>query len=382
MTEKATLKAPFPYFGGKSRVASLVWSRFGDVMNYVEPFAGSLAVLLARPFPPRQETVNDADCYISNFWRALQGDPDGVAFWADWPVNEADLHARHLWLVRSEASQAFRERMKSDPEYYDAKVAGWWVWGISQWIGSGWCVEPEWRGRAGCARADRGIHSKRPNLHRGSRGIHREDDNLVFGRTAAPKTQIPCLTGARGVVSQKLPNLSSRSCKKTHKQARSELLNYMGALSDRLRRVRVVCGDWSRVVTPSVTVLQGVTAVFLDPPYSQTTGRDMGIYAKDCGDVATAVREWAIANGTNTRFRIALCGYEGEHPMPSDWIEVPWKANGGYGNQSPKGTGLRAKGRENAERERIWFSPYCINPEHQPDIFSKVIGNPPFTVSS
>lgn len=25
-----TLKAPFPYFGGKSRVASLVWSRFTD----------------------------------------------------------------------------------------------------------------------------------------------------------------------------------------------------------------------------------------------------------------------------------------------------------------------------------------------------------------
>ena len=41
------LKAPFPWFGGKSKVAGLVWERFGDVANYVEPFAGSLAVLLA-----------------------------------------------------------------------------------------------------------------------------------------------------------------------------------------------------------------------------------------------------------------------------------------------------------------------------------------------
>ena len=37
-----TLKAPFPFFGGKSRVADNVWSRFGNVPNYVEPFAGSL----------------------------------------------------------------------------------------------------------------------------------------------------------------------------------------------------------------------------------------------------------------------------------------------------------------------------------------------------
>jgi len=31
------LKSPYPYFGGKSSVASVVWNRFGDVPNYVEP---------------------------------------------------------------------------------------------------------------------------------------------------------------------------------------------------------------------------------------------------------------------------------------------------------------------------------------------------------
>jgi hypothetical protein len=45
------------------------------------------------------ETVNDKDCYLANFWRALQADPEAVAHWADAPVNEADLHARHQWLV-------------------------------------------------------------------------------------------------------------------------------------------------------------------------------------------------------------------------------------------------------------------------------------------
>lgn len=48
-----TLVAPFPYFGGKRQVAAEVWARFGEVTNYVEPFAGSLAVLLARPEPIR-----------------------------------------------------------------------------------------------------------------------------------------------------------------------------------------------------------------------------------------------------------------------------------------------------------------------------------------
>jgi hypothetical protein len=79
------LKAPFPWFGGKSRVADLVWQRFGDVPNYIEPFAGSLAVLLARPHDPHTETINDLDCMVANFWRALSADPDAVAQYADWP---------------------------------------------------------------------------------------------------------------------------------------------------------------------------------------------------------------------------------------------------------------------------------------------------------
>src|ERR1700681_1264474 len=133
------LKAPFPWFGGKSRVAHIVWDHFGDVRNYVEPFAGSLAVLLGRPTEPHIETVHDLDCWIANFWRALQADPEALAQHADWPVNEVDLHARHLWLVKQ---TDFRERMKTDPDYFDVKIAGWWVWGISQWIGSGWCAAP------------------------------------------------------------------------------------------------------------------------------------------------------------------------------------------------------------------------------------------------
>ena len=72
-------QAPFPWFGGKSTVAGLVWPRFGDVPNYVEPFFGSGAVLLGRPNAPKTETINDLDGLVANFWRAIQRDPDETA---------------------------------------------------------------------------------------------------------------------------------------------------------------------------------------------------------------------------------------------------------------------------------------------------------------
>src|SRR3990167_4157719 len=78
------LNAPFPYFGGKSRVAAAVWERFGyDVGSYVEPFFGSGAVLLGRPrWTPERgwtETVNDLDGYVANVWRAIRAAPSDVA---------------------------------------------------------------------------------------------------------------------------------------------------------------------------------------------------------------------------------------------------------------------------------------------------------------
>ncbi len=325
------LKAPFPWFGGKSRVAPLVWSRFGDVVNYVEPFFGSGATLLLRPGGAgRNETVNDLDCYLANFWRATALDPRGVADWADWPVNEGDLHARHLWLVNQDE---FRERMKRDPEYFDVRIAGWWVWGISQWIGSGWCVRPEWTGRAGVTH-HRGLHGerwrKRVQLKRGGCGVYRVAQ------------QIPDISGDSGASGRGI----NAAC------VRADLHAYFAALRDRLRRVRVCCGDWTRVLGPSATTKIGATAVLLDPPYA--VARDT-VYAQDSASLAHQVREWAIAHGNDPKLRIALCGYEGEHEMPASWECVPWKANGGYANQAGS-----TRGRENARRERVWFSPHCL----------------------
>ena len=132
-----TLAAPFPYFGGKSLACETVWAAFGAVDNYVEPFCGSAAMILGAPEGKRVETINDADGFVANFWRAVSHDAEAVACYADWPTNEADLFARHSWLVRQR--EGLLDGLHSDPEWYDAKIAGWWCWGACNWIGSGWC---------------------------------------------------------------------------------------------------------------------------------------------------------------------------------------------------------------------------------------------------
>jgi DNA adenine methylase len=311
------MKAPFPWFGGKSRVAHLVWDRFGDVANYVEPFFGSGAVLLNRPTDPGIETVNDMDCMVANFWRALQNDPEAVAAAADNPVNEADQHARHLWLVSQEE---FRERMKTEPDFYDTKIAGYWVWGQCIWIGSGWCsVQLPHLGDAG-----KGVNRQLPHLGNAGNG-----DFL-------------CVSD---------PTSGTRE--------RAFLVEYMRELAERLRRVRVCCGDWARVCGPSPTVKLGTTGVFLDPPYADEAGRQDSLYATDSLTVAHSVREWALEHGDDPRMRIALCGYDGEHKMPASWEEIAWKARGGYGSQGAED----GAGRANAKKETIWFSPHCLRPQ-------------------
>jgi hypothetical protein len=450
----ATLRAPFPWFGGKSRAAHLVWPAFGDVVNYVEPFAGSLAVLLGRPTEPRTETVNDIDCYLSNFWRAVQAAPDEVARWADWPVNEADLHARHRWLVNQ---AEFREQMKHDPDYFDAKVAGWWVWGICQWIGSGWCAAPEWWRRAhegedlgdgrrpaikgagvnakgnnqslanshnwarfNAGRRGQGVHAigpagwnntnagrrnrgiltaeheqrpdlssstnrgvlsveneKRPHLWRGGLGVHSgraqaEKLPLLGGRggkgvlggkkrdrdlsNSAERKKRPSLrAGGRGITREQLPQLSQLSGDGSGSgrgvlRSSGGVIEWMQRLADRLRRVRVCCGNWDRIVGPAVTTCIGLTGVFLDPPYGDPA-RDPRLYSHDSMTIAQDVAKWARENGSDPKLRIAICGYENEHDLPG-WTCVAWKAGGGYA--------ASAGNHENAKRERIWFSPHCL----------------------
>ena len=394
----------------RAKVAHLVWERFGDLGNYAEPFFGSGAVLWSRPTPPRVETVNDLDCYLANFWRALQADPEGVARWADSPVNEADLHARHRWLHdRAE----FREKMRTDPHHFDAKIAGWWVWGLSCWIGDNWCRPNDqaampnmWRGKGVVSKVARGsgtgLDARRPHLstrngvhqeipeqlpalHGGAgypakgKGMHQKMPDCNGLGSKGVSQQLPSLSGGGLQEStgcyfdqeqektpklwQKRPDISGSSGRKhmgkgVHKQisgpsTSAGIIAWFYALAERLRRVRVCCGDWSRVLKPSVTVSHGITGVFLDPPYG-VEDRDK-VYNHDSTGLAAQVLAWCVDAGADPKLRIALCGYDGEHNILEErgWTKIAWKAPGGYGNQKDGEN-------KNRGRERIWFSPHCL----------------------
>jgi hypothetical protein len=56
---------------------------------------------------------------------------------------------------------------------------------------------------------------------------------------------------------------------------------------------------------------------------------------------------------------ICLAGYDTEHEMPEDWSVYRWKAHGGLGNQG------NGRGKQNAAREVLWFSPACARPEQE-----------------
>ena len=310
-----TLAAPFPWFGGKANAAELVWQAFGVVDNYVEPFAGSAAMLLAAPEGKRVVTINDADGFVANFWRAISIDPDEVAHYADWPTNEVDLFARHSWLVRQ--SHGLLDRLHGEPDYFDAKIAGYWVWGACNWIGSGWC------GGDG------------PWIHNG--------DTIVDSR------KLPHLGNAGQGINRKLPHLGNAG--QGHPRA-AYIQEWFSKLHAALRDTRVTCGDWSRVVKDSVTTRHGLTAVFLDPPY--TKGK-MDYTAKGTGgDLAQEVQAWCAANGDNNLLRIVLCGHAGEHDalLAHGWNIRTWTARKGYAQSD--------EAKANSASETIWCSPHCV----------------------
>ena len=310
------ITAPFPWYGGKSRAASLIWERLGNPQNFVEPFAGSLAVLLGRPQIGHIETVNDKDAFVCNVFRALKAAPEAVAHWCDFPVNECQQHAVHTWLVGQR--ETYTARLMGNPDYYDAQVAGRWLYGIGTWIGGGWCAgDGPWQSVDGMLqKTGEGVHRQLPHLGNAGRG-------------------------AEG------------------------LSTWFEVLAARLRRVRVCCGEWTRVLGPSVTHKHGCTGVLLDPPYSTEEGRDPNLYAVDDLAVAHAVRQWCVENGNHPLLRIALCGYGTIHDelCAHGWSKGTWTANGGFGNQR-KGTGKNP----NKYLETVWFSPACLG-ARQPRLF-------------
>ena len=332
------MTAPFPYHGGKGLWAADIWDRFSRADVYAEPFAGSLAVLLAAPTPARREVVCDSDGHICNFWRAVQHDPEAVARHADYPTIHQDLTARHTWLRRWGAEHS--ERLSSDPEFFDSRAAGWWVWGISLWIGGGWCDDSS---------------DKRPKAVGNRLGT-------AYG-VAAQRDQIPAAVGnaiaGMGVSAQRdrVPQVTGRiGCHPGERKL--DLIAWFTALQDRLKRVIVLNRDWRSAVTPSLLVdtptgpgEAATRCVLLDPPY-RTDRRKATLYSSDAAgtsdDAAVASYAWALKHGD--RYRIAYCCHADDFEVPDGWEAM---------TRGFKGRRTGASGTV----DMVMFSPACVLPQ-------------------
>jgi hypothetical protein len=360
------LRAPFPYFGGKSSIVPEVWTRLGRPTHYLEPFCGSAAMLLGAPRPASLEVVNDLNGFIANFWRAVVHQSDAVATAADYPVSHIDLGARHRWLMGE------RDRIGAalhDPHWPgDATVAGWWLWGQCAWIGSGWC---DWFGQVPhVSDAGRGIQAlgKVPHVGNAGRGIqalgqvphvgnagrgiqalgqvpHVSD----AGRGIQALGQVPHVSDAgRGIQALgQVPHVSDAGRGEMWTSGGATARRWLRTLAARLERVRVVHGDWTRCLNHHYGGAE--TAVFLDPPYADYEG----VYGSAA--CAAAVTEWARAHA---HLRIALCAHRGDVTLPG-WDVLGWDR----GKFTYGGSGT-------TDQEVIYFSPACLSvglPFGEPD---------------
>lgn len=288
MNKKKLFRSLFQYRGSKDDVAHIIWERFGndDCDCYIEPFMGKLGCLLQRNVKdgakPKVEVVGDLNGYICNLFRAIKLEPDKLADRVDNQVL-AEMDVLARDRWLRDHRQEIEKLLLSHPNAFSLDAAEWWLFYMSL---------------------------------------------------------LPDTSASRTARKHSIPNYSPgvfNICDK---------VPYLRALSDRLKNVRLIYGDWRRTIRACPP--GKITAVFFDPPYGWDAGRRMSMYEHDEPHVAKDAARVAVLLGRQPGFRVCFAGLEGEHQFPPDWEVVAW--------QAPKAR------YENRSRERLWFSPGCLKP--------------------
>jgi len=295
------------------------------------------------------------------------------------------MHARHLALLKWRAENQL-EHLMGDPAWHDPVMAGWWAWGQSCWIGSGWCSGTgPWivdeLGRI-AKRGGTGVKRQRPHLVGDGQGVNRPQ-----AREEGVNRKLPHLgNDGQGVNRPQAREPGTSVDYGYHPMTMPELRRWFQFLSARLRHVRILNGDWRRAVTGGAAMTlpvrmqpDGAVGIFLDPPYADTAERTDNLYANDSLTVAHDVREWAIKAARNPKWRIVLAGFDGEHDELHErhgWRVVEWYRagflKGGMGNTA--GTDEDGTVGHVQHKERLWLSPGCLTaevekPARQVDLF-------------
>jgi hypothetical protein len=283
-------------------------------------------------------------------------------------------------------------------------MAGWWLYGVCCQIGAfaydgSWMADPETgrivkTGKPGVRRnfpelvgAGRGVNRPqlrepgvsraRPHLSAHGMGVNRPQLREPGVNRARPHLSAhgmgvnhaglrePGVRRARphlgsdgqGVNRPQLREPGVSNEQEFHPRTMPELRRWMAWLSARLRHVRILQGDWSRVCTDGVMKTipvdqGGHCGVFVDPPYDLDE-RAKGLYGHDSDGIAGHVREWCLKKGSDPNLRIVLAGFDTEHQSleSEGWTCHEW-FKAGY---------LRGGMGEQAQRERLWSSPHCLS---------------------
>lgn len=91
MKATSTAIAPFPWFGGKQRMAPRIIDLFPEHTTYVEVFGGAGAVILSKS-PAVLDVYNDRYDGLVNFFRVLRDRPDELV-----PLLELTPYSRSEW---------------------------------------------------------------------------------------------------------------------------------------------------------------------------------------------------------------------------------------------------------------------------------------------
>lgn len=309
------LAPPFTWFGGKRKLADMVWKVFGSgIPNYIEPFAGGLAVLLARPAEDFRkskkilETFNDQNLLLLNFWRAVQfGNIEELVKSAVFPQHETELLLRRQFFIdklpKLKDYLTGNDLPDDDPGKYrrfDMEVAGLWLYVTRNWIGAG---------------AD-------------------DPDKM-------PMEKIP-VKGESGWLG-------------------GSPEKHLTCLQKRLKGATGFVGDWRRVVKSNTqTTGRGITGVFLDPPYRGSENYYAGVNddLPERGIIADEVDQWALDKEQgHPDFRIAVCGYEHNFNI------VEYEKRGWYLHRWKPSIGHRSANSSIEKRKDVTeitaFSPQC-----------------------
>lgn len=94
------------YYGGKQKTAPWIASLLPTRQAYLEPFAGMLSVLLARP-KADVEIANDLDCNLWNWWRCVRERGGEMARRLDWtPIGRREFEEARRLLFETPHSSA------------------------------------------------------------------------------------------------------------------------------------------------------------------------------------------------------------------------------------------------------------------------------------